>query len=237
MRIAFLGDSLTEGHPGESYLARLRRLLPGDELRNGGRGGDTVPALLARLEHTGLEPADLALVWIGVNDAFLGDWYLPDFWLPGINTWLEVKGPGVPGLGKFEEFAREQGPRGVAFPPDEWEARGCEGYETHVGMAFVVGTTPRRDGELDVPSWQQACRYCGEWLPIYHDNLPEGCSFLAWCTTGTCIGQSQFVTRHGGICGCGMDRRCFVCGDKVSPRLTGVEFARLPRIEPAGRRS
>jgi len=166
-----------------------------------------------------------------------GDWYLPDFWLPGINTWLEVKGPGVPGLGKFEEFAREQGPRGVAFPPDEWEARGCEGYETHVGMAFVVGTTPRRDGELDVPSWQQACRYCGEWLPTYHDNLPEGCSFLAWCTTGTCIGQSQFVTRHGGIGGCGMDSRCFVCGDKVSPRLTGVEFARLPRIEPAGRRS
>ena len=78
MRIAFLGDSLTEGHPGESYLARLRRLLPGDELRNGGRGGDTVPALLARLEHTGLEPVDLALVWIGVNDAFLGGWYLPD---------------------------------------------------------------------------------------------------------------------------------------------------------------
>jgi lysophospholipase L1-like esterase len=78
MRIAFLGDSLTEGHPGESYLARLRRLLPGDELRNGGRGGDTVPALLARLDHTGLEPVDLALVWIGVNDAFLGDWYLPE---------------------------------------------------------------------------------------------------------------------------------------------------------------
>ena len=78
MRIAFLGDSLTEGHPGESYLARLRRLLPGDELRNGGRGGDTVPALLARLEHTGLEAVDLALVWIGVNDAFLGDRYLPE---------------------------------------------------------------------------------------------------------------------------------------------------------------
>ena len=78
MRIAFLGDSLTEGRPGESYLSRLRRLLPGDELRNGGRAGDTVPALLARIEHTGLEPADLAVVWIGVNDAFLGDWYLPE---------------------------------------------------------------------------------------------------------------------------------------------------------------
>ena len=77
MRIAFLGDSLTEGRPGESFLTRLRVLLPGDELLNHGRAGDTVPALLARLENTALPPVDLAVVWIGVNDAFLGDWYLP----------------------------------------------------------------------------------------------------------------------------------------------------------------
>ena len=79
MRVAFLGDSLTEGHPGESYLTRLRRLLPGDELRNGGRAGDTIPALLARFERTGLETADLAFVWVGVNDALVGDWYLPEY--------------------------------------------------------------------------------------------------------------------------------------------------------------
>ena len=57
MRIAFLGDSLTEGRPGESFLARLRALLPGDELLNHGRAGDTVPALLARLEHHGSRAA------------------------------------------------------------------------------------------------------------------------------------------------------------------------------------
>lgn len=32
--------------------------------------------------------------------------YLPDFWLPEINTWLEIKGPGVAGLDKTSEFAR-----------------------------------------------------------------------------------------------------------------------------------
>ncbi len=89
MRIAFLGDSLTEGRPGESFLARLRALLPGDELLNYGRAGDTVPALLARLERTALEPVDLAVVWIGVNDAFVGDWYLPEL--------DELEGGGGPG--------------------------------------------------------------------------------------------------------------------------------------------
>jgi lysophospholipase L1-like esterase len=77
MRIAFLGDSLTEGRPGESFLTRLRRLLPGHELLNYGRAGDTIPALLWRMEHTRLEPVDLAFVWIGTNDAFLGAWDLP----------------------------------------------------------------------------------------------------------------------------------------------------------------
>ncbi len=94
MRIAFLGDSLTEGRPGESFFVRLRALLPGDELLNYGRAGDTVPALLARLERTVLEPVDLAVVWIGVNDAFLGDWYLPELDGPGAGG-----GAGDLGLG------------------------------------------------------------------------------------------------------------------------------------------
>ena len=77
MRVSFLGDSLTEGHPGESFLRRLERLLPADELFNLGRAGDTVPSLLARLRAGGVPPADAAVVWIGTNDALLGDWYLP----------------------------------------------------------------------------------------------------------------------------------------------------------------
>jgi lysophospholipase L1-like esterase len=77
VRVSFLGDSLTEGRPGESFLRRLERLLPDDELLDLGRAGDTVPSLLARLRAGGVPAADAAVLWIGTNDAFLGDWYLP----------------------------------------------------------------------------------------------------------------------------------------------------------------
>lgn len=80
MRIAFLGDSLTEGVPGASYFRILRTRLsadgaPGaDELLNLGRAGDCVADLYARVQHAGLTPVDLAFVWIGTNDAAIGEW-------------------------------------------------------------------------------------------------------------------------------------------------------------------
>lgn len=36
-----------------------------------------------------------------------GNRYVPDFWLPEIRTWLEVKGDGIPGLAKTMELAQE----------------------------------------------------------------------------------------------------------------------------------
>ncbi len=74
MRIAFLGDSLTEGAPGASYFRVLRRRLPGHELLNYGRAGDSVTDLYARVQRLGLEPADVAFIWIGTNDAAVGAW-------------------------------------------------------------------------------------------------------------------------------------------------------------------
>ena len=80
MRIAFLGDSLTEGAPGASFFRILRKRLgagehPGaDELLNLGRAGDCVADLYARVQHRGLEEVDLAFVWIGTNDAAIGEW-------------------------------------------------------------------------------------------------------------------------------------------------------------------
>ncbi|MFC8291117.1 hypothetical protein ACFUJ0_00720 [Streptomyces sp. NPDC057242] len=35
-----------------------------------------------------------------------GALYLPDFWLPELGTWIEVKGPGIPRTEKTEELAR-----------------------------------------------------------------------------------------------------------------------------------
>jgi lysophospholipase L1-like esterase len=80
VRIAFLGDSLTEGAPGASYFRILRKRLdadgpPGsDELLNLGRAGDCIADLYARVQHRGLERVDLAFVWIGTNDAAIGEW-------------------------------------------------------------------------------------------------------------------------------------------------------------------
>lgn len=74
MRIAFLGDSLTEGAPGASYFQLLRRRLVADELFNLGRAGDSVADLYARIQRSGLEPVDLAFIWIGTNDAAIGEW-------------------------------------------------------------------------------------------------------------------------------------------------------------------
>jgi len=35
-----------------------------------------------------------------------GTRYVPDFWLPELGTWIEVKGPGIPRTQKTEELAR-----------------------------------------------------------------------------------------------------------------------------------
>jgi lysophospholipase L1-like esterase len=74
VEIAFLGDSLTEGRPGAAYLPLLRARLPRHELLNLGRAGDTVVELLRRVMRRGLDPVDLAFVWVGVNDAVIGAW-------------------------------------------------------------------------------------------------------------------------------------------------------------------
>jgi lysophospholipase L1-like esterase len=69
MRIAFWGDSLTEGFPGCSYLAMLAEQLPEHTLINRGRGGDTVKSLYRRLARSRPEESyDLAFLWVGVND-------------------------------------------------------------------------------------------------------------------------------------------------------------------------
>ncbi len=74
MRVAFLGDSLTEGWPGSAYLPLLQSRLPQHELLNYGRAGDTVAGLLARARATRLSPVDLGVLWVGANDAVTGAW-------------------------------------------------------------------------------------------------------------------------------------------------------------------
>ena len=72
MKVAFFGDSLTEGFPGVAYFSLLKKIFPDFELFNYGKGGDTVISLLKRLEKlTFPEPFDIAFLWVGVNDVFV----------------------------------------------------------------------------------------------------------------------------------------------------------------------
>ncbi len=69
MRIAFIGDSLTEGIPGVPFFEIVRTRMPEHTLVNLGRGNDTVVSLYRRLKRIHWnEPFDLAFLWIGVND-------------------------------------------------------------------------------------------------------------------------------------------------------------------------
>lgn len=69
MKIAFYGDSLTEGIPGASYFKLLQQRFPQDVLLNFGQGDDTAYSLRRRIvrQHL-LRQTDLAFVWIGTND-------------------------------------------------------------------------------------------------------------------------------------------------------------------------
>jgi len=71
-RIAFFGDSLTEGFPGVAYFEILKNRLPEYKLLNYGKGGDTVISLYRRIKDTQLdEPIDMAFLWVGTNDVFV----------------------------------------------------------------------------------------------------------------------------------------------------------------------
>jgi hypothetical protein len=78
-----------------------------------------------------------------------GTRYLPDFWLPKIGTYIEVKGQNVPGVEKAERFAADltgENGRGFAADPDgqvdrEWM------HPTHMVIIASLGTRFAAPGE------------------------------------------------------------------------------------------
>ena len=71
-RILLWGDSLTEGKPGVGFAPLVEAAFPMVAFENYGRGGDTILSLKKRLLALPLPKsafmADLALLWVGVND-------------------------------------------------------------------------------------------------------------------------------------------------------------------------
>lgn len=71
MKIACIGDSLTEGKPGVSFFNMLKKKYPDIKFVNLGKAGETVKSLHTRLTKNKLEQDyDLAFLWIGVNDIY-----------------------------------------------------------------------------------------------------------------------------------------------------------------------
>jgi hypothetical protein len=85
-----------------------------------------------------------------------GAGYIPDFWLPEIGTWIEVKGDIVPGEEKARELAAQracgcEGSCSCAWPGGEIVLLGRDGrartWEDALGMNALLGE----------------CASCGAW--------------------------------------------------------------------------
>lgn len=132
--------------------------------------------------------------------------YVPDFWLPEIRTWLEVKGEEVPGLGKTHELARAP-------------VCGCDGEcdcAERGGVMVIVGRSPR---------FVAGERYGAM---RWDDPLSFG-SFLARC--GRCDGRFWMRAAESFRC-----RRCGVLdkgslGHLYSGTAGDMEFYRADRHE------
>jgi len=72
MKIIFYGDSLTEGNIGASFIDKIKKRYPKNEIINFGKNGDTVISLYKRIIKNDLDiSSDLAFIWIGTNDVFV----------------------------------------------------------------------------------------------------------------------------------------------------------------------
>lgn len=67
MQIAFYGDSITVGIPGASYVRILKEILPQHTFRNYSKINATPLSLYYHVKDS-LLPADIAFIFLGVND-------------------------------------------------------------------------------------------------------------------------------------------------------------------------
>ncbi|WP_449536374.1 SGNH/GDSL hydrolase family protein [Ferdinandcohnia sp. Marseille-Q9671] len=71
MKIGLIGDSLTEGRPGVSFVPILKERYPMLFFDNLGKPGESVKSLYSRLTKVKVEKEyDLIFLWIGVNDVY-----------------------------------------------------------------------------------------------------------------------------------------------------------------------
>ena len=70
MKVAFLGDSITEGQIGVSYFDIVKDVFKDSQFDNFGKNGDTVSSLYHRLKKVDFSEYDYLILFIGINDIF-----------------------------------------------------------------------------------------------------------------------------------------------------------------------
>lgn len=134
----------------------------------------------------------LGIAWCYEPDGLAlpsGAHYAPDFWLPDARTWLEVKGPGVPGAEKAVELARAT-EGGDWRHPDALVVLGYAPLGGRMHAATVgpdgaddTGVTwcPKRGASIVGPGNDHQCRTCGTYaLDSHHQGRFAYCSEIMW---------------------------------------------------------
>ncbi|HEY6276920.1 MAG TPA: hypothetical protein VIX86_11375 [Streptosporangiaceae bacterium] len=115
-----------------------------------------------------------------------GDGYVPDFWLPAIGTYLEVKGDQVPGRWKAHDLARMTACQCKEECRCQWPG----------GQVVIIGRPP---------TWSPASdtRYTLTWEDPLSANTPlvrcQSCHMWAWVRLRdglNCRGCGTRVTGH-----------------------------------------
>lgn len=108
-----------------------------------------------------------------------GLWYLPDFWLPEIEIWLEVKGPPVE-------------------PGDEaWEKAERLASAAEIGVYLFSGQFPTRPNNLVGRRFDPYEKYL-------HDDMQRGPEMVWWFRCETCGRYQPGPNPTNLPCGCFM---------------------------------
>jgi hypothetical protein len=109
-----------------------------------------------------------------------GATYIPDFWLPDVGTWLEVKGTGVPRIEKAVELGESRACRCGDACTCDWPG----GELVLIGHPPTPGRRHRRR-----PAWSTAYGRPAWLAKCYR------CHVTGWFNAGTC---RACRLRHGG---------------------------------------
>ncbi|MGW4888130.1 hypothetical protein [Streptomyces murinus] len=103
-----------------------------------------------------------------------GTLYLPDFWLPELGTWIEVKGPGIPRTEKTQELARTRACRCETSCTCRWP-----------GGEFVLLGKPSLASDWNEPGHRPRSGYANWATPVgpaaYFVTCPA-CTRAQWIT-------------------------------------------------------